>query len=70
MEENQLKEGWVTLSNSPKFHYVVEGKSLCNRWMYLGSDFSADDGVENKDDCKACRKAFLKRQSQFTHTGS
>lgn len=57
-----MKAGWNWLHNSPKWHYFDEnGRSLCGRYMTLGSNEDADPrDVESKDNCKAC---FKKRQA-------
>jgi len=41
--------------NAKKAHYFRQSRSLCKKWMYLGSDLEADD-FESSDDCKDCRK--------------
>lgn len=57
------KEGWNWLSNATKWHYFVEGRSLCRRWMCFGTDLKEDTG-ESPDDCAACRKALTKRKGK------
>lgn len=55
-------EGWKYLVNSSKFHYFVNGRSLCNRWATL-SDFGLkQDEFPSPDDCKVCRKKLDKRK--------
>lgn len=49
-------EGWVSLINSRKYHYVRGGMSLCRKFMYLGASFEPDTGTVNKNDCAACAK--------------
>lgn len=57
-------EGWVTLVNSRKFHYVRDGRSLCKGWAYLGATFDSDDGklggAPQRGDCAACWRARKK----------
>lgn len=51
-----MNEGWVWLSNSPKWHYFVKGRSLCGRFGLFGKhDFVQEDG-SSPDNCKACQK--------------
>lgn len=33
----RLTEGWTWLTNSRKWHYFVEGRSLCSKWMLFGN---------------------------------
>jgi hypothetical protein len=59
------KEGWVALENAAKYHYVVEGRSLCGRWLYLGTLY--DDqctGGSTPKDCKACTTKLNKRKAK------
>ena len=35
---SETKEGWTWLINSRKDHYFRDGKSLCGKWMVLGSN--------------------------------
>ena len=49
------KEGWTFLFNSPKWHYFREGRSLCGRFLLLGSpelEKGNDDSVSNYVGCK------------------
>lgn len=58
-----VRQGWVQLINSSKFHYFRAGKSLCGKWMYQGDGLISDGGSpeseKGSDDCAAC---FHKRQ--------
>ena len=55
----QLKEGWTYLWNSPKWHYFRDGKSLCGRWMCLGSEFEAGNET-SPDNCVTCMKKRMR----------
>lgn len=59
VEESQ--EGWMWLSNSPKWHYFMDGQSLCGKWMTFSKKFEQgnDSSIDN---CKACQKALAKRK--------
>ena len=50
------EEGWVSLLNSPKWHYIRDGMSLCRKWVYFGKEFSDCDAPNTPTDCKTCRK--------------
>jgi hypothetical protein len=65
---NELKEGWVWLYNAKKEHYIVEGRSLCGRWGYMGGAFHASD-IDSPDNCKACVREFKKRQAAKKRDG-
>jgi hypothetical protein len=54
---NPPNVGWFKFSNSRKFHWIVAGRSLCGKWLYLGNgrlDFIM--GKPGPDDCRACRR--------------
>jgi len=56
------KRGWIYLLNSRKYHYFVNSKSLCGRWMNFSKEFDGEDTGETeprKDDCKACFKKLV-----------
>ena len=51
------KPRWKMLSNSPKSHLFIDGKSLCGRWGYFGRDYDRNwTGSVKGKDCKACVK--------------
>jgi len=61
-EETLQSEGWNWIYNSPKWHYFVDGVSLCKRWMLFSIPKNLEQGNNNSpDNCKTCRKALLKR---------
>lgn len=60
---NKINEGWTYLINSPKWHYVREGRTLCNRFMVLNTEF--EQGNDNSvDNCKACKKKLAKIKAE------
>lgn len=62
---NKPKEGWKWLTNSTKWHYFRDGRSLCRRWMTFGTIF--EQGNNNSpDNCKACIKALEKEAGNGT----
>lgn len=62
-------EGWIKLINAKQWHYFVDSRSLCGRWMYLGADINLepDDGKEHPSDCKMCSKKLKKRRNTSCH---
>jgi hypothetical protein len=58
------REGWNYLLNARKFHYFVDGRSLCKRYMLLASPEDMDKSErDSPDDCLKCRAALKKRRS-------
>lgn len=51
-----MDSGWVYLLNSKKEHYMVNGKSLCGRWMVLSEGGVVKRNPNKKTDCKTCLK--------------
>jgi len=46
--------------NASKWHYFVESRSLCGRWMCFGTELS-DEAHDSPDNCKACVKMLRKK---------
>ena len=58
-------EGWNWLSNSRKWHYFRDGRSLCQQYMLLGSNADAQTGNDmSPDNCAACRRVLLREIKQ------
>jgi len=66
MEKN--KEGWTWLTNSTKWHYFVEGRSLCGKFMLLSIPELEQGNDGSLDNCMACRKKLEKRKGK--HKGN
>jgi len=68
----KLREGWWMPARSRKFHYFVEGRSLCNGWLFPDyNNLSPDTGNIEKDpdDCAGCFKKLVKlRASRASDT--
>ncbi len=66
------KEGWKMPSRNKRFHYFVEGKSLCKLWTLpsYNNTLSQDTGNEEplKDDCKSCFQELVKRRARSAAT--
>lgn len=56
---SEVNSGWACPSNSRKFHYFVDARSLCLKWMFFGQ-LQSDDGTPNSNDCKDCRNRLTK----------
>ncbi|MFZ2411024.1 MAG: hypothetical protein WAW23_05600 [Candidatus Methanoperedens sp.] len=54
------KEGWGFPQLSKKTHYFLNGRSLCMKWMYLGTLETGNN--TSPDNCKQCMKLRLKRE--------
>lgn len=58
-----MKKGWGNLFNSRKWHYFIEGKSLCGKWMLMGNGNLVDGQNDSPDNCAACRKKLAARST-------
>ena len=54
------KSGWVWPMNFRKAHYVVDGRSLCGRMMYLG-DLYEQGNDASLDNCARCKTLLARR---------
>lgn len=65
----KLREGWWMPGRSRKFHYFVEGRSLCNGWGFPDyNNLSPDTGNVERgpDDCAGCFKKLVKLRESRT----
>jgi hypothetical protein len=63
--EKKMVEGWNWIYNSTKWHYFVDGSSLCKNWMLFSVPENMELGNNNSpDNCKVCQKKLLKRQKE------
>ena len=54
-------EGWHRPSNSRKWHYYRDMRSLCGATLFgYGGDFAVGDN-ESPDNCVACKKKLRSR---------
>lgn len=52
------QQGWGWPGAARGFHYFIDGRSLCRKWLYAG--FIEDNGGPiTKSDCKVCAKKYL-----------
>ncbi|MHC4620354.1 MAG: hypothetical protein ACYTEQ_21605 [Planctomycetota bacterium] len=56
MDEEEIKEGWGLPALSRRWHYFVNGKSLCGRWLFTGPVESGNN--DSLDNCATCRRKF------------
>jgi len=65
-DNKKLEEGWWKPSQSRKYHYFVEGRSLCGSWGFPNYDELAEDittiTAPQSDDCVVCFRKLLKRR--------
>jgi hypothetical protein len=59
-------EGWAMPGNARKWHYYVDGRSLCGKWVILGGSLQADTGRTSSADCAGCRAKVEKRRAAAT----
>jgi len=52
------KEGWAQFYPSRRDHYIVDGESLCGKWLYLGDVYDWANRM-----CKECKNKLVKRES-------
>lgn len=57
----QDKEGWARPWLARKYHYFVDGKSMCGSWLYTGKVCS-DVGYSSVD-CKRCTRLLEARSA-------
>jgi hypothetical protein len=58
--------GWWWPLNSKKAHYIgADGRSLCGRWLHLGSTAVLEDhSHHSKDNCAECKKRRWAQDNQ------
>jgi hypothetical protein len=55
------KEGWGWPVLAKKWHYFVDGRSLCNSWIYVGD---LTTGVAyTSNECKRCTRLLEARNA-------
>lgn len=51
-----MTAGWFKLSNARLFHWFARGRSLCGKWLYLGSGELDPDTAVKLEECQGCRR--------------
>ena len=65
MPEDKPREGWISIMNSKKYHYVIGNMTVCKKFLYLGKEIDGPwTGKTGDDDCKACVKFLQKRDEK------
>ena len=60
----RLAEGWGGPLLASKFHYFVNGRSLCRRWAFTGELQAGEVGEARRtEDCVACYRKLEKRRA-------
>ncbi len=62
MEE--VKEGWTWIFGSPKWHYMINGRSLCGSWLLLGNPELEQGNDNSPDNCKSCKNKLIKKREK------
>lgn len=55
-DESDGPQGWGYISNSRKWHYYVNGRSLCRKFMKLSSADLEQGNDDSSDNCAECRR--------------
>jgi len=59
-----MKEGWGYVNQSPKWHYFIDGRSLCGKWLGLGLGELEQGKDDSPDNCKECRRRLKKKEKK------
>lgn len=60
MTDSDIPRGWGYLINASKWHYFVDSRSLCGRWLCLNSRSLEDKNDDSPDNCRACVRKVKK----------
>ena len=65
LSTNDGQQGWGEVQGGRKYHYFTSsGRSLCGRYLYLGSpEFLYDEKHNHPDNCATCKKKYAAAQS-------
>lgn len=58
---SEHKEGWADMWNARAMHYVADARTLCGRWLYLGTIL---EPTTRGPLCAACARKLAKRQEK------
>ena len=61
---NDNKEGWAHVNFSRKWHYFVDGRSLCRSYGVFPSVQLEQGNDESPDNCAICMKKLAKRKAE------
>jgi len=60
-----FREGWTWLRNSRKWHYFVDNRSLCGRWMLFTAPGLEQGNDNSSDNCAMCQKKLIARKKSM-----
>lgn len=60
-----FREGWTWLENSKKWHYFVDGRALCGRWLLVSTPKLEQGNDDSPDNCLACQKKLIIRKKKM-----
>lgn len=64
-DDKERTEGWGSLWNVRKAHYFRGNKSLCGRWLSLGSPaWETNQSLGEKPDDGTCAACWKKRKKE------
>lgn len=58
------KEGWTLPQSSRKWHYFVDKRSLCSKFMIFNDDGLLQWGDDSADNCAACKRKLKARKDE------
>jgi hypothetical protein len=59
-----MSEGWGWLYNARYYHYFIDGRSICGKWLGLGLGELEKGNDNSPDNCKTCIKRLAKRKDK------
>jgi len=64
--KTSAEEGWTWIVGTPKWHYIREGMSLCNKWMMFQKPTEGFEtgNHDSKDNCKMCARIIKKEEAE------
>jgi hypothetical protein len=60
-----MRQGWGFPILSKKAHYFVDGRSLCQKWIFTG-EYEQETEKRSPDDCAVCRRKLDKFKTPNT----
>lgn len=63
LDEKSKREGWGSTPLSRKWHYFVNGMSLCGKIGFFKGELEQGNDDSN-DNCTACKKALLRLRAK------
>ena len=60
MSDKEIKKGWGLPSQSRKWHYFMNGRSLCRKFGWFDRDPLEEGNDNSLDNCKDCKRRLEK----------